>query len=188
MDRKEGCGVWFKRIEHRHEPTCRDVIGDFPPGLLRDAQSREGPDHRQFRIGCSKRAGHPTISGAIATAETPLGVEMTFGAKDDTGMAGEVVRTSRSPMPRKIIRTGHHDTAGLEQAPANERGIDDGPTSDRDVEHLSDNIGEAILQSEMHAHGRIPPHEITNEWSDPPPPDWRGGGHLQNARRCRALF
>jgi hypothetical protein len=73
---KKVAGSGSKRIEHRHEPTCSDVIGDFPPGLLRDAQSREGPDHRQFRIGCSKRAGHPKLSGAVAAAETPLGAEM----------------------------------------------------------------------------------------------------------------
>ena len=95
MDREESCWLWFKRIQHRHEPTCRDVIGDFPPGLLSEAQSRKGPDHRQFRVGCSKRAGHPKISGAVAAAETPLGMEMPFAVKDDTGMAGEVVRTSR---------------------------------------------------------------------------------------------
>jgi len=84
-------------------------------------------------------------------------------------------------MPRKIIRTGHYDTTRLEQAPANEGGIDDRPTSDCYVEPLSDNIGVAILQGEMHAHGRIPLHEVSNKWSDPPPPDWRGSGHLQNA-------
>src|ERR1700694_2892753 len=88
-------------------------------------------------------------------------------------------------MPRKIIRTGHHDTTRLEQAPANEGGIDDRPTSDCYVEPLSDNIGAAILQGEMHAHGRIPSHEVSNKWCDPPPPDWRGSG--SPSKRLTAL-
>src|ERR1700694_4774364 len=108
MDREESCWLWFKRIEHRHEPPCRDVIGAFPPGLLSEAQSRKGPDHRQFRVGCSKRAGHAKISGAVAAAETPLGIEMPFGIKDDTGMAREVVRTPLCTMARQINRHGPH--------------------------------------------------------------------------------
>src|SRR6202007_1757018 len=87
MDRKESCRLWLKRIEHRHEPACLDVTGDLPPGLLRQAQSRKGPDHGQFRVGCSERAGHAKISGAFAAAEAPLGMEMPLGVEDDTGMA-----------------------------------------------------------------------------------------------------
>src|ERR1700730_2594251 len=91
-------------------------------------------------------------------------------------------------MPRKIVLTGHHHTARLEQTPASEGGIDDGPSPDCDVEPLSDNIGVTIIQSEMHAHGGIPSHEIANEWSNPAPSHRCRRGHLQNAGWGRTLF
>src|ERR1700737_5204400 len=107
MDREEGCWLGYKGTDHCHEPPCRDVIGDLPPGLLREAQSGKRPDHGQFRVGSGKRAGHPKISGAVAAAEAPLGMEMPFGVKDDTGMARALARPFWGPPPRPKIRSGH---------------------------------------------------------------------------------
>ena len=80
---------------------------------------------------------------------------MPFGVKDDTGMARELVRTFWWPVPRKIIRTGHHDAARLEQAPPSERGIDDGPAPNRNVESFSDNTGTLKMWNAERGYGFI---------------------------------
>ena len=75
MDGEKGRRVRFEIVEHSDKRPARQRLGDLPQGLLREAESRQGPDDRQFGVVGRQRSLDPDR----ARAESPFGTTIAHG-------------------------------------------------------------------------------------------------------------
>src|SRR5271163_1342221 len=120
MDGEKGCRVRLEIVEHSDKRTARQRLGNLPQGLLREAESRQGPDDRQFGIVGRQRSLDPDRARAHASPKPPVGMEMPAIVENEATVAGEILESLRRPALREIGWAGHNDPTHLEQAPAHE--------------------------------------------------------------------